>query len=125
MDRSDRFHRVCLELLTEYPGALIVPSLVITEVSYLLASRLGTQAEVRFLADLADGHFQVEPVASGDWLRIAQLVWRYQNLPLGTVDASIVATAERLGVDTVGTLDHRHFGVVRPLHVEAFSIVPE
>jgi uncharacterized protein len=102
----------------------VVPVLVITEAAYLIAARLGTDAEVRFLGDLAAGAFTVEPVVPADWLRIAELVGRYRDLPLGTVDASVVATAERLGVTEVATVDRRHFGVVRPRHTEAFTLLP-
>lgn len=101
-----------------------MPTLVITEVVYLLATRLGTEPEVRFLGDLADGAFSIESVAPGDWLRIAELVARYRDLPLGTVDASVVATAERLGVTEIATVDRRHFTVVRPAHVAAFTLLP-
>ena len=96
---------------------------MITEVAYLLASRLGLEPEVRFLGDLAAGAFSVEPVHPADWLRIADLVWRYRDLRLGTVDASVVAASERMGITDVATLDRRHFGVVRPSHVEALTIV--
>jgi predicted nucleic acid-binding protein len=85
-----------LGFLENYPGALIVPTLVITEVAYLAATRLGTEAEVRFLGDLASGAFAVEPVHPSGWLRIAQLTGVYSNLPLGTVDSSVIATAERV-----------------------------
>lgn len=91
---------------------------------YLLGTRLGTEPEVRFLGDLADGAFAVEPVAAGDWLRIAELVARYRDLPLGSVDASVVTTAERLGINEVATVDRRHFAVVRPRHIEAFTLLP-
>lgn len=101
-----------------------MPALVITEVVYLLSTRLGTEPEVRFLGDLASGAFSVEPVVAGDWLRIAELVARYRDLPLGTVDASVVATAERLGVTEIATVDRRHFTVVRPDHVAAFTLLP-
>lgn len=101
-----------------------MPTLVITEVSYLLASRLGPVPEVRFLGDLADGAFNVEPVAAADWLRIAELVSRYRDLPLGTVDASVVTAAERLGVAEVATVDRRHFSIVRPTHVDSFTLLP-
>jgi predicted nucleic acid-binding protein len=97
---------------------------VITEVVYLVATRLGTVAEVRFLGDLAAGNFLVEPVAPADWLRIAELVSQYRDLPLGTVDASVVTAAERLGIVEVATVDHRPFGVVRPRHVAAFALLP-
>jgi hypothetical protein len=97
---------------------------VVTEVAYLIATRLGTDPEVRFLGDLASGAFSVEPVHPADWLRIAELVSKYRSLPLGTVDASVIGAAERLGITTVATLDLRHFGVVRPRHTPAFIILP-
>lgn len=101
-----------------------MPTLVITEVTYLLGTRLGHGPEVRFLGDLATGAFSVEPVAAADWLRIAELVAAYRDLPLGTVDASVVTAAERLGIAEVATLDRRHFTVVRPHHVKAFTLLP-
>jgi uncharacterized protein len=90
VDADDAHHDACLALMEDHPGPLVVPMLVVMEVAYLLASRLGHEAEVR----------------------------------LGTVDASIVAACERLGVRTVATLDRRHFSVVRPRHLPAFEIVP-
>ena len=53
---------------------LSVPTLVVTEVVYLLGTRLGVDAEVRFLGDLAAGNLITEPVAAADWMRIAELV---------------------------------------------------
>ena len=97
---------------------------MITEVVYLLSTRVGTEAEVRFIGDVAAGNLIVEPVAAGDWLRIAELVGTYRDLPLGAVDASVIAAAERLDVNQVATLDRRHFTVVRPAHVAALSLVP-
>ncbi len=111
-------------MLESHAGPLVVPQLVVTEVVYLLETRLGWTSEVRFLGDLASGNFVTEPVLPQDWIRIAELVARYHDLPLGTVDASVVATAERLGVGVVATLDRRHFTIVRPKHVHAFEILP-
>ncbi|MDW3216691.1 MAG: PIN domain-containing protein [Ilumatobacteraceae bacterium] len=113
IDRDDRHHAASLDLLESHPGPLIVPALVVTEVTYLLGTRLGPDPEVRFLGDLAAGNLIVEPVAASDWLRIAELVARYADLPLGTVDGSVIAAAERLGTNDIATLDHRHFTVVR------------
>jgi len=124
VDADDHHHAASLELLQTHPGPLIVPTLVVTEVSYLLATRLGPEPEVRFLGDLASGAFGVEPVAARDWLRIAELVAGYRDLPLGTVDASMVTTAERLGLEEIATVDRRHFSVVRPTHVAAFALLP-
>jgi hypothetical protein len=51
-------------------------------------------------------------------------VWRYRDIGLGTVDASAVVLAERLGITEVATLDLRHFGAVWPAHAEAFELLP-
>jgi len=122
-DRTDRDHERCLALLHE-SGPLRVPVLTIAAVTHLMASRLHGDVELRFLAELALGNLSVEPVHPSDWLRIAQLVEQYADLPLGTVDASVVAAAERLGATTIATLDRRHFSVVRPRHVESFELLP-
>ena len=98
--------------------------LVITEVAHLVGTRLGVDAEVRFLGDLAAGEFAIEAVVASDWLRIAELVARYRDLPLGTVDGSVVAAAERLRISKIATLDRRHFSIVRPAHIDAFDLVP-
>lgn len=111
-------------MLREHPGRLVVPTLVVSEAAYLIASRVGTSAEARFLGDLAAGDFHVEPVHPADRERVAELVVRHRDLRLGTTDASVVAAAERLGVTTVATLDRRHFGAVRPRHVDVFTLVP-
>lgn len=115
---------MCRELLESLPGPLVVPMLAIAEVAYLIGARLEVDVEVRFVSDLAAGAYAIEPVHAADWLRIAELVARYRDLPLGTVDASVVAAAERLGVRRIVTLDRRHFSVVRPAHVEAFELIP-
>lgn len=86
--------------------------------------RLGIGAEVSFVGDLAAGNLIVDDVRAADWLRIAELVSTYGDLPLGTVDASVIETAERLGMNEIATLDRRHFKVVRPSHVDAFSLLP-
>ncbi|MCA1707661.1 MAG: PIN domain-containing protein [Actinobacteria bacterium] len=124
VDEDDRHHQACLDLLSAHKGPLVVPVLVVTEVGYLIETRLGPEAEVRFLGDLATGAFVTEPVAVADWLRMAELVWEYRDLPLGTVDASVMTAAERLDIRKVATLDRRHFSVVRPAHASAFELLP-
>lgn len=55
---------------------------------------------------------------------MAGLVVTYGDLPLGTTDAAVVAIAERLRLTDVATLDRRHFTVVRPSRVDAFTLLP-
>jgi uncharacterized protein len=120
----DRNHRRSIELLSAAPRPLLVPALVVTEVAYLLGDRIGPHAEVAFARSLERGELLVEPVLDSDWQRIAELSEQYSDLPLGIVDASVVALAERRDLDTIATLDHRHFATVKPRHVAAFTLVP-
>lgn len=122
VDAADPAHEACLSLLAGHTGRLVVPTLVIAEAAHLIARRTGQGAEVRFLGDLAAGDFTVEPVHATDWERIAALVARYRDMRLGTVDASVVTAAERLGMTTIATLDRRRFSAVRPRHVEEFAL---
>jgi predicted nucleic acid-binding protein len=101
-----------------------VPQLVVVEAAYLIGKLVGASAEAAFARELARSSFTFEPFAAADLDRMAELMDTYVDLPLGTVDAAVIATAERLGVATIATLDRRHFTVVRPRHVDAFELVP-
>ena len=81
-------------------------------------------SEAAFLSSLAAPEIRVEHLDDRDIKRMAELVAQYADLPLGSVDASVIAVAERLGVTTVMTIDRRHFTVVRPSHVDAFTLLP-
>ena len=110
--------------MENHRGPLLVPMLVIAEVTYLLQREAGPRVELRFIAELVEGTYEAMVVEQVDWVRIAELGWRYRDMPLGTIDASVVALAERLKVKQIATLDHRHFSVVRPAHVDAFELLP-
>ena len=122
--RRDKHHERSVQLLSSAARPLLVPELVLTEVSYLLSDRIGAHVELAFVRSLAAGELVVEPVLDSDWERIAELMEQYLDLPLGMVDASVVALAERRGLEIIATLDERHFGVVRPRHTHAFTLVP-
>jgi len=122
---ADRNHERCVTLLANAPRPLVVPTLVVTEVAYFLGDRIGQVAEQAFARSLRDGELVVEPVEPRDWVRVCELLDRYRDLPLGIVDATVVATCERLGADTLATLDRRHFSVVRPSHCAALTLLPD
>ena len=89
-----------------------------------MSKQLGSVAEAGFLRELAGASLELHPLESDDLGRMSELIGTYADLRLGAVDASVIATAERLGATTIATLDRRHFTVVRPRHVEAFELVP-
>ncbi|OMC00500.1 twitching motility protein PilT [Mycobacterium sp. NS-7484] len=127
-DRKDADHQACVDLFTNLRRAnrrLLLPQTVLAEVGYMLETKLGTFAEVAFLKSVANRTFELISLTQADVTRVAELVARYDNLPLGTTDASVIALAERLGVDEIATLDHRHFRVVRPNRAQVLTLLPE
>ena len=121
---KDQAHRACVRLLRQAEGPLLVPSPVLGEVGYLLQSRVGPRAEVTFLQSFGGDGFHVSELEDQDVRRMAELVEAYLDLPLGIVDAAVIAIAERLQLTEIATLDQRHFGVVRPSHTRAFTLLP-
>lgn len=123
-DADDPDHAPCDELLDTDPGPLVTTALVIAEAGFLINRQAGAHAEGALVADIVEGRIVVETLTDADWQRTLELVRTYADLPLGVTDASLIALAERHCVERVATLDHRHFRVVRPAHVEAFTLIP-
>ncbi|MEW9553835.1 type II toxin-antitoxin system VapC family toxin [Nonomuraea sp. NPDC050783] len=124
LNRQDKHHDACARFLRTYPGSLLVPSTVVTEVCQLVERRQGSKAEAAFLRSFGSGLTLVD-LTEQDVDRMSDLVELYASLPLGAVDASVIAVAERLNVAEVATLDRRHFTVVRPNHTSALLLLPE
>jgi uncharacterized protein len=125
---NDSYHPACVRLFNDLHAArreLLIPATVVAEVGYLLDREAGPRVESLFLRSIANGDFIAVDLTTADYARMAELVEKYGSLPLGTTDASVVAIAERLKLTEVATLDRRHFSVVRPEHVTAFTLLPQ
>ena len=125
LDRRDRDHQRCRELIESTTEALVVPSPVLPEVDYLVSERMGPGPMLALLRDVDNGAYGIEDLVSADYARVRELMDRYSDQDLGFVDASVVTVAERLNEDKVATLDRRHFSVVRPRHLDALRLLPE
>lgn len=124
LDAADPDHERCARLLTETDEDLVVPMLVLAELDYWCGRRLPPEAWLIFLDDLLAGVYRVESPSSLELTRCRELQARYEDLPLGVVDASVVALAERLTEPKIATLDQRHFRAVRPAHIGTFELRP-
>lgn len=60
----------------------------------MLAAWVSTEVEAKFLDAVAAEDFEVVNLTSADFARMAELVRGYDDLPLGTTDASVIAVAE-------------------------------
>jgi len=78
----------------------------------------------RVLDDVKSGAFTVEPLITVDYDRVAELMATYSDQRIGFVDTAVLAIVERMNEPRLATLDHRHFAVMRPRHVEALELLP-
>lgn len=77
-----------------------------------------------FLKSFGGKGFRVAELMDEDLPRMRELVETYLDLPLGIVDAAVITIAERLNLTEIATVDRRHFSVVRPRHLRAFTLLP-
>lgn len=123
-DRRSNAHQSCAGVLRDHEGELAATVPVIAETAWLILDRLGTVSQSRFVHAVADHSIEPVDLTASDWARCAALVDTYADLSLDLIDASVVAVAERLGVEQIASLNRRDFTVVRPAHVAAFDLVP-
>lgn len=125
LKRDDVWHQRVLEFWQGCSDEIRLPEPILPEVCYLLGRHVSPRAEAAFVRAVADGEFLLEPLhAAEDLPRAADLIQSYLDAPLGFVDATVAAIAERLGVTTLLTTDRRHFPIIRPRHLPAFALRP-
>lgn len=101
-----------------------MPAPVLVEVAYWTHKRLGTDAWLALLDDIGAGAILVEDLTASDYRRVRELCDRYADADIGFVDAAVLAVTERLAEPKLATLDRRHFGMLRPRHIDALVLLP-
>jgi uncharacterized protein len=122
-DGSDRDHERCHAVLARSDLHFVVAALAVAEATYFIGRHLGPRAEATFLRAMQ--LFDVQAPLPTEWARIGDLCEQYHDSSLGGTDASVVVLAERLNTDLIVTVDWRHFGAIKPRHVESFRLLPE
>lgn len=123
MDRDFEKHLKLKDLVTDDRNLLIIPSPIISEISYILNKRFGVEIELLFLKEILKNAFQLEVIRFTDIIRIVEILEKYKDLNIGYVDASIVAISERLKINKILTLDRRHFEILTPKGFDCFDIL--
>ena len=121
---SEPMHERVRAVVEESDGPLVVSPFVIAEIDYLLATRVGVDAEIAVLEELGSGAYVLPQLSAADIAACARIVRAYGDQDIGVADASLVLLAQRYETRTVLTLDHRHFNVLRPLQGKRFVLLP-
>ena len=123
-DRRDRHHRALRKAIEQETGPILISQAILSEIDCLLRAKLGTKAEIDFLDDIIASIFTLVPFTAIDVIRSRDLVVTYRDLDLGLADAAVIATAERLGVNRILTVDERDFRAVRSADGKPFRLLP-
>jgi uncharacterized protein len=122
--RDQRAHSRATAVVENDPGPIVLSPYVLAELDYMLLERHGTNTELEFLAEVAAGAFELAPFDRADLTRAVILLQKYRDMRVGLADASLVVLAERYNTTRILTLDERHFRAMRPLHADAFTLLP-
>jgi len=125
LDVDEDHHARCKSLLENSREELIIPAPVLVELDHMIRARLSPTVMIRVLDDIIAGAYRVLDLEPGEIFRVRELCSRYEDSRIGFVDAAVLAIVERLGEPKLATLDHRHFGMMRPRHVSALQLLPE
>jgi uncharacterized protein len=122
LDEDDKHHASVVEVAQSFD--LLIPVTVIPEVDYLVTKYLGEAVVRSFLEAMTEGEFIYLPIEIDEIRRTTEIMARYSDIPIGFVDASLVALAESHNIHKILTLDRRHFNIIRPEGIDYLELLP-
>jgi len=125
LDRRQPRHSDCRRLIENSTEPILIPSPVLVEVDYFVTTRMNVDVLIGLIRDIELGNFDVVDVEQLDYFRIEELVAQYADSDIGFVDAAVLTIVERMKEPKLATLDHRHFAMMRPRHVDSLTLLPE
>ena len=124
LDANESLHgRAVAALVAARPPRVLSP-FVLAELDHLIGSRVGHDAQLALVDEVARGTYQLASFSNEDVARARRLMDRYADLRIGLADASVVVLAlEHKTVDLLCT-DERHFRALRGPGGRPFRLLP-
>lgn len=111
--RGDRHHARAVKVARDLAERLVTTWPVMSETCHLLATRVGHDALLRFVAAAERGAFDVFDLSAGHLAAVRGLMEKYRELPMDLADASLVVLAGELGSGRILSTDARDFSTYR------------
>lgn len=112
-DASDINHEAAVAWLGRVHEPLLVGALTLVEADHVLQRGLGLRATLALLDSVAAGGLRVVAPTDVDLARAAELLQASADQRPRLADATLVATAERLGVRRVGSFERRPLAILQ------------
>lgn len=125
LDANERLHgRAVAAIATARPPRLLSP-FVLAELDYLIATRVGHDAQLALIDEVTRGVYQLAPFSTDELAETRRLMERYADLQIGLADASVVVLAHaHKAIDLLCT-DERHFRALRGPGGRPFRLLPK
>lgn len=124
LDANETLHgRAVAALATATPPRVLSP-FVLTELDYLIGTRVGHQAQLALIDEVLRGAYQLDLFAADDLGHARRVMERYADLRIGLADASVVVLAERHRTLDLLCTDERHFRALRGTGGKPFRLLP-
>lgn len=122
LDRTDRWHGVCVDAFGRVRLPLTTSEAVLTELFHLVGdSREEMEAAWRFIRS---GAIVLAPIQDSELPQIHVLMSRYADRPMDFADGTLVYLAKREALSTIFTVDHSDFNTYRIEGRRRFRVFP-
>jgi len=121
---KDKNHRLARQAMAAIVEKRVLAAPMLSELFYMVTTRLDYQRAVRLFETLQSVAFQIEPLTASDMARMAEIMNQYADNRFDYVDTALMALSERLNITEVYTFDRRDFSAFRPAHIAALRLLP-
>lgn len=120
----DTRHLQAINWALNLTDIVLIPDVILPEVSYLFLRDVGHSGVIQFLAQLKQAPFPLASLISTDLDRIHETMEQYADSKLDFVDCAIMSISERLNITQIATFDRRDFSIFRPKHCDYLTLLP-
>ncbi|MGP8245169.1 MAG: type II toxin-antitoxin system VapC family toxin [Bryobacteraceae bacterium] len=122
LDKTDRWHRICVDTFEHLRLPLLTSEAVLTELFHLVGdSRHETDAAWRLVRS---GAIELAAIEDSELPQIQALMSRYSDHPMDFADGTLVYLAKREALSTIFTVDHGDFNTYRIEGRRRFRVLP-
>lgn len=122
LDRTDRWHPVCVKAFRQLRLPLLTSEAVLTELFHLVGdSRTEMEAAWKFARS---GALLLGTIEDNELPNLRTLMSRYWDRPMDFADATLVYLAKRESLSAILTVDHADFTTYRIEGKRQFRVLP-
>jgi predicted nucleic acid-binding protein len=122
LDRTDRWHKICVDAFQQLRLPLLTSEAVLTELFHLVGdNRNEMEAAWKFIRS---GAVMLAVIEHSELPQIHSLMSNYWERPMDFADATLVHLAGREALSTVFTLDYADFETYRINGRRRFRVLP-